>query len=261
MPLPPYLSYSQLSLYLDCPLKYKFRYLDGIRTEGVSSAMAFGIAIHKALAHFYTEAMEAKPFSLDGFLKVFEIVWQDACEEQLIIYKDGESSDSLLEYGKVMLRLFAREIMPMKVIGVEMPFEFNLRNPETGEEFPIPIKGIIDLVEEDSEGTLWIVDHKTAARSFSQTQIDADLQMMIYAAAVTQMDPIKGRDIRLRLDVLVKTKTPKFVQYRLYKDDKDRRKLYQIVEEMYKAIEARAFYPRYSSHYSHCQYEDYCREW
>ena len=61
--------------------------------------------------------------------------------------------------------------------------------------------------------------------------------------------------------MLVKTKQPKFVQYRMYKDHKDRRKLYRMVEEMWKAMEAGAFYPRYSAHYPGCAWEEECREW
>ena len=257
----PYLSYSQLALYLDCPLKYRFRYIDEIRCEGVSSALVFGKAVHQALAGFYTDVMEQKPFSLARFLAAFEEAWEDVCEGAEVVYKEKEDFDSLLAYGKEMLRVFAREVMPMKVIAVEVPFEFKLEHPETKEEFPIPIKGIIDLIEEDEAGTLWVVDHKTASRAYTDHQIDADLQMMIYAAAVEQMDPLEGREKRYRFDVLVKTKKPKFLQYRFYKDDKDRRKLYQIVEEMWKAMEAGAFYPRYSTHWGRCPWEEECREW
>ena len=84
---------------------------------------------------------------------------------------------------------------------------------------------------------------------------------MIYAAAVEQLDLVEGREKRYRFDVLVKTKQPKFLQYRLYKDDLDRRKLYRMVTEMWKAIEAEAFYPRYSTHYAGCAWEEVCREW
>lgn len=256
-----HLSYSQLSLYLECPLKYRFRYIDEIRCEGVSSALVFGKAIHQALAGFYTDVMEQKPFSLARFLTAFEEAWEDVCDGQEVVFKEKESFDSLLAYGKEMLRVFVRGVMPMRVIAVEVPFEFKLEHPETGEEFPIPIKGIIDLIEEDENGTLWVVDHKTAARAFSDHDLDADLQLMIYAAAVEQLDLVEGREKRYRFDVLVKTKQPKFLQYRLYKDDLDRRKLYWIVVEMWKAIEAGAFYPRYSTHYPGCAWEEECREW
>jgi putative RecB family exonuclease len=76
--MPSYLSYSQLALYLECPLKYKFRYLSegGYGDEGVPAALVFGSAIHKALAWFYTTAMDREPFNLVHFLEVFATAWK-----------------------------------------------------------------------------------------------------------------------------------------------------------------------------------------
>ncbi len=256
-----YLSYSQLALYLECPLKYRFRYIDEIRTDGISSALVFGTAIHKTLALFYKGIMVNEAFSLANFLITFEEAWEDGCDGRNVVFKKDESFDFLLEQGRAILRVFAQEIKPLRTIAVEVPFEFKLENPETGEAFPIPIKGVIDLIEEDENGTLWVVDHKTSNRAFTQHQLNADLQLMIYAAAVAQLDMVEGREKLYRFDVLTKTKKPKFLQYRLYKDDLDRRKLFWIVTEMWKAIEAEAFYPRYSTHYTGCAWEEECREW
>lgn len=258
----PYLSYSQLALYLDCPLKYRFRYVDGIKTDGVSSALVFGQALHQALAKFYTDSMDGKFFSLTELLSVFEAMWWEGCEANVVVYRKGEDFQNLLLQGKEMIKVFARGRIPtMRVIAVEVPFEFYLQNPETGEKFPIPIKGIIDLIEEDEQGTLWIVDHKTSSRVYTEHQLNADLQSMIYASAVMEIDSMEGREKRFRFDVMTKTKKPKFIQYRLYKDDLDRRKLFQMVTEIWKAIEAEAFYPRYSTHYAGCVWEEECREW
>ena len=79
----PYLSYSQLALYLDCPLKYRFRYIDEIQAEGVSSALVFGKAIHQALAQYYTDVMDEKPFWLTDFLAAFEEAWWGECEGKM----------------------------------------------------------------------------------------------------------------------------------------------------------------------------------
>ena len=48
----------------------------------------------------------------------------------------------------------------------------------------------------------------------------------------------------LRFDVLLKTKQPQFLRYRMRRDDRDRGRLFQIVEGIWRAIEAEAFYPR-----------------
>ena len=77
-----------------------------------------------------------------------------------------------------------------------------------------------------------------------QPQVAGDLQMLIYAAAVKQLDVVEGREALMRFDVLLKTKQPQFLRYRMRRDDRDRGRLFQIVEGLWRAIEAEAFYPR-----------------
>jgi len=48
----------------------------------------------------------------------------------------------------------------------------------------------------------------------------------------------------LRLGVLLKTKQPHFLRYYLLRDDRDIARLYEIVDGIWRAIEAGAFYPR-----------------
>lgn len=244
--LPSYLSYSQLNLYLECPLKYQMRYLSegGYGDERVPAALVFGTAIHQALAHFYRQAMDGEPFSLGAFLEAFAAAWQAEAEKQEILFGEKEDFASLLALGQEMLRVFARLAHPLKVIAVEVPFEFKLEHPRTGKEFHIPIKGVIDLIEEDDNGTLWVVDHKTAGRVYTEQQIAGDLQMLIYGAAVKQLDVVEGREALLRFDVLLKTKTPQFLRYCMRRDDRDRERLFEIVTGIWKAIDAEAFYPR-----------------
>jgi len=242
--MPNYLSYSQIALYLECPLLYKLRYIEGERGEGTPAALVFGGAIHKALAQFYTDVMDGEPFVLSAFLGAFEEAWSDVVEEREVVFGEGEDFVSLLALGKEMLKVFARSVIPQKVIAVEVPFEFRLEHPATGEDSSVPIRGVIDLIEEDEQGTLWVVDHKTAGRTYSEQQIAGDLQMLIYAAAVKQLDVVEGREVMLRLDVLLKKKRPELLRYPMYRDKRDIAQLFEIVEGVWRAIEAEAFYPR-----------------
>ena len=44
-----YISWSALSTFRQCTLKYRFRYIDGLPEESVSSALVFGSGIHSAV--------------------------------------------------------------------------------------------------------------------------------------------------------------------------------------------------------------------
>lgn len=244
--MPSYLSYSQLALYLECPLRYKLRYLSegGYGDEKPPAALVFGTAMHQALAWYYTAARNGESFNLTEFLDVFAAAWETETDRQGVVFGVGEDSASLLGLGQTMLRTYARLARPMRVVAVEAPFEFRLEHPRTGRELAVPIRGVIDLIEEDENGALWVVDHKTAARPYTEQQMAGDLQMLIYAAAVRQMDEAKGREVLLRLDVLTKSRKPQLLQHVMRRTDEDVVRLYEIVDGVWRAIEAEAFYPR-----------------
>ena len=44
-----YISWSAISTFRSCPLKYWFRYVAGLPEESVSSALVFGTGIHAAI--------------------------------------------------------------------------------------------------------------------------------------------------------------------------------------------------------------------
>ncbi|MEX0687446.1 MAG: PD-(D/E)XK nuclease family protein [Pirellulales bacterium] len=48
-----YVSWSALSTFRTCPLKYKFRYVDGLPEESVSAALVFGSGIHSAVEQHF----------------------------------------------------------------------------------------------------------------------------------------------------------------------------------------------------------------
>ena len=48
-----YVSWSAISTFRTCPLKYKFRYVDGLPEESVSSALVFGTGIHSAVEQHF----------------------------------------------------------------------------------------------------------------------------------------------------------------------------------------------------------------
>ena len=58
-----YISWSAISTFRSCPLKYWFRYVAGLPEESVSSALVFGTGIHAAIEDFYRAELagEAKP--------------------------------------------------------------------------------------------------------------------------------------------------------------------------------------------------------
>jgi RecB family exonuclease len=83
---------------------------------------------------------------------------------------------------------------------------------DTGEVLERALVGTLDLIERDGEGRVVVVDLKTSARKYTSLQTDAALQLSVYSYA-TAMNGADQEDLRLRFDVLTKTKQPELCRY------------------------------------------------
>jgi hypothetical protein len=68
----------------------------------------------------------------------------------VIAYPEGKDYQTLLEQGKALLGTFTRKTNPHRIIAIEEPFSVDLEDPVSGEIFPLPLQGVIDLVEATS---------------------------------------------------------------------------------------------------------------
>jgi len=73
----PVFSNSRLSTYEQCPLKYKYQYIDKIKVEEAADTVeAFmGSRVHDALEKLYKDLKLQKLNSLDDLLAYFNSQW------------------------------------------------------------------------------------------------------------------------------------------------------------------------------------------
>ena len=68
-----YISHSAITTYQQCPLRYRFKYVDALPETFVSSNLIFGGAIHSALEFHFTELLIGNDPPLhDLLLDVFQ---------------------------------------------------------------------------------------------------------------------------------------------------------------------------------------------
>jgi len=101
-----HLSSSQINLYLQCSLKYKFQYIDKIPRPFKPSGLALGSAIHSALAWLHRERMNGNRVTLKKLYKIFDSDWYSQKVDTEIRYKDGEEEMKLVVLAKEMLGLY-----------------------------------------------------------------------------------------------------------------------------------------------------------
>jgi putative RecB family exonuclease len=255
-------SFTQLDTYLRCPLRYRFTYVDRLPPEFVPAARAFGSGIHGAIGSFLRGVKQGQPLALADVQGYFEGLWQTETSTKPIRYSEKESPEGLLDLAVKMLEVFYREQEPgAEILAVEEPFEVPLVNQETGEVLEPSLVGSLDVLERSAEGRLVVVDIKTAARKYTDLQVEASLQLSIYSYATAMNGLADQEDLRLRFDVLTKTKEPELHRYWTTRDRAANLRLFRLAAEVLNAIAASAFHPIVGWHCQSCPYQPRCWAW
>jgi putative RecB family exonuclease len=254
----PHLSASSISTYIDCSLQYYFSYIKRLPMEFVSDALEFGSAIHLTLADFYRAKMTGDRLLLKDVHESYKQFWTNRVKDRSDIkYADQKDFQSYLIEGADLLTAWFNKLPDdtFSVIAVEEAFVFEI------DGIPLAIFGAIDLVEEDDSGTVIITDHKTTGRAYSIDEIDQNPQVTIYQMAA-KANGFADREILLKFDCLVKTKTPKFEQYYTTRTEIDELRLIRKIQTVWNGIKSKVFIPNDTSwKCKTCPYKKACDEW
>jgi RecB family exonuclease len=180
------ISYSAFQTYSQCPLKYKFQYIDWIKVPE-KPEFFFGSLVHEVVQM----ALRRDPVipTLKDLLKFYESKWREE------IFPDKLTSDQYFKLGKEMIKNFHAGYKPglRKVVAAEKRFQIPLEHHT--------LSGIIDRVDKLPFGAYEIVDYKTSKSLPSQEDVDLDKQLATYAIAVQTLWP-EAKDMRLTLHFL-----------------------------------------------------------
>src|SRR5271169_611953 len=92
-------SYTQISNYLTCPRRYRYRYLDGWKEKDTRAAMLFGRAFENALGAFFRREDSAAALFREW------AVYQSSGLQ----YSHGDTWDRMLQQGIQLLERFAQD--------------------------------------------------------------------------------------------------------------------------------------------------------
>lgn len=174
------ISYSALSTYQTCPLKYKFQYIDKIKTPKSKEAV-FGTLIHATLNFVHTPGILSP--SLEQALDYYSKNWNsdvfDSEQEERAAFSQGV--DIIRRYYK------DNDISKINIVALESPFQIKL-----GENV---VSGIIDRIDRTEDG-YEIVDYKTAKKMPSQEKVNNDIQLTIYLQAFLDRYPEERKNLK-----------------------------------------------------------------
>ena len=249
-----HLSKSQIFLYTECSLKYKFQYADELPKPFKASALAFGIAVHAALEWLHKEKLKGEEVSYERLVKIFEADWYSQKVDTDLRFKNGDTWETLKLKGKELLSLYFNDPIK-KVAAAEYAFEVPLVNPRTKEKLDVPLNGIIDVIE---DGDI-IGEFKTSARSMDAVSIKNNLQLTAYAYAYQVLfnKEVQG----LKIINFVKNKTVKKETLKTTRGADDFERLFYLARMVLKGIRSNLFYPRFNFMCADCEYVPQCRAW
>lgn len=233
LPIAEYLSWSRISTFQQCPLKWHFKYQQRLPESNVAAGLVFGGAIHAAIECHYQHLLVGKPApDISALMHAFDTSWRERLPAT-IRFGERETEASLRALGERILRVFQRSEFAVpqgKIVGIEEEIAADVVAGA-----PRLLARLDLLIESDSE--LRIIDFKTARSRWSEDDAQkSSTQLLLYGEAVRDVFP----DIPLRLQfaVMTKTKEPTIEVHDIPSGGHETRRAVGIAQQVWKSIQA-----------------------
>jgi len=170
-------SYSQYTMYANCPKQWKLTYQDGHKDFDPSIHLVFGTAMHETIqgwlqVMYNNSVVEAEKMDLN------QILLEEMAKEYTIMterygaFTNKSEMNEFYEDGIYILDFLRKNradyfsVKKMRLLGVELPIYYPTDANEN-----IMMKGFLDLVFETIEdGTIEIWDIKTSTKGWNAYQ-------------------------------------------------------------------------------------------
>jgi putative RecB family exonuclease len=244
-------SASRLNCWLQCRLKFFFRYVLKI-TKPKTAALHFGSVVHLVLQHWNLSRWRRQAFEIAKLKQLFEAGWLDQGSK---INWAGEEPEQKTSAWAVLEKYFTDTPIKANEMpeAVEVPVEADLSQ----HGLPVLI-GVLDLVRFGGR----IVDFKSAGKTpdkdmaLHQNGVQLDCYSVLYREATGRREA--GRE----LHHLIKTKTPKLViteagPMLAYQQNR----LFRLMENYVAGLDRGDFVPAPGFGCMGCEFFKECRKW
>jgi len=256
-----YISPSRLNLWLKCPLAWKLRYVDGIKTPP-TPALFLGTRVHDCLEFFYRHRQLGVELSVEAAVQRMAGSWEDAIETEAMAFESVAAELQLKQQAVGLVTMYLKQMADAHdiPIAVETTLERPLIDPISGEDLGISLLGVLDLILDDRDGPL-ICDFKTAAKSAAPFEVTHEIQLSCYAYLYRRSTGREEGGLEIRS--LIKTKTPKMEFHRYEPRSKGHfRRLFAVVRAYLDDLDGGRFVFRPGLGCGMCDYrDDHCRLW
>jgi CRISPR/Cas system-associated exonuclease Cas4 (RecB family) len=247
------ISASRLSLWLQCRLKFYFRYLAQIQRPPTPSMHA-GSTVHAVLQSWNMARWCREPFAVERFKALFGSQWIKLQESAHINWREKESFQRDSAWAALELYLNQTPInVNEKPEAVEVSVEADLsRNG-------LPtLVGIIDLVRMGGR----IVDFKLVSKSPSAAHAIHMHELQLTCYSLLYRDATGTKESALELHHLVRTKEPKLIVSSMPPaTEQQKARLFRQIESYQAGLARQDFVPSPGFHCAGCEYFNECQKW
>jgi hypothetical protein len=251
-----YVSPSRLNLWLKCPLAFKRRYIDDWKTM-TSPALFVGKVVHSVLAQVYRYRIAGHTCIVDEMPMLVADCWNHSIELEHP-YFENDNDEEKARYQILGLATAYLDTIPVeneRPVAIEKRYEMPLIDPLTGEDYGIPLVGIVDLIYEEECGYV-VTDFKTASSS-TICEMQHEIQLTAYSYLVRSI--IDQGELRSEVRQLVKTKVPKINVYRFpRRTDEHFDRFFGLIREYLDALDRGVFNYRPCWSCSMCEHNGLC---
>ena len=243
-------SHSRLETFKNCPLKYKFNYINKITREEEGIEAFLGSRFHQVMEKIYKD-LPFRKYSLNELLDFYEDDWDKNYHDKIVIADNEREAKDYKEIGKKFIEDYYKWYYPFnqgKVLGIERQVFINL--DDNGE---YKLRGYIDRIDQAKDGIYEIHDYKTSKSLPEQSKMDEDRQLALYQIGIQSMwNDVFNVELvwhYVAFDKEIRSKRTEEELDELKKDTID----------LIKKIEAtREFLPNKSTLCGWCYYKDIC---
>jgi len=216
-------SYSQYTIWANCPHQYKLNYIDKLGTSTSNINTVFGTSMHEVLQHYLTvfygvskkqaNMLDLKGMLLESLRTNFTKEQEKAPKGTIVCTKKeleefyGDGIEILLWFEKHSDRLFSKK--GWELVGVEKTLNLKVKDN-------INFLGFIDvLLKHKESGEYYIIDFKTSGRGWTKdmkkdkTKLN---QLLLYKYFLAEQYKIDIEKIKVEYHI-IKRKVSKDFEY------------------------------------------------
>jgi putative RecB family exonuclease len=151
----PHWSYSSISQFLKCPLRFYFERVLKLPRKSKSDALVLGSSLHSALAVYHRKIQAGESVTTAEIHKVYLDAWEEQSQDGPIVASGEKSLADSRDLGISLMDVYMKEPPSGTIIAVENPMLAPIANSH-GEYLEKPLLIVADLITRQKDSTLQV---------------------------------------------------------------------------------------------------------